>query len=132
MPKGVPHSDETRAAVLAALLAGLSIADISRQYQLPKVTISRLKAELSAQTLEQIGTVKRTRLDDLLLDGLASNLLAQKRIAETVSEPEYVRKQSASSIAELYCVLADKAIRLLEAASFGEGDTEAEPGSADN
>jgi hypothetical protein len=116
---------------MAALLSGLSIAEVSRQYNLPKQTVSRIKNEMVPEQLGQIGTEKRHRLDDLLLDALASNLAAQKRIADTVSEPEYVRKQSATAVAELYEVLADKAVRLLEAASFGEEDADASVGDSE-
>lgn len=119
--RGKPHSDETKAAVMAALLAGLSIAEVCRKYNLPKATVSRLRAELGSE-LEQVGTEKRSRLDDLLLDSLASNLAAQKRIAETASEPEYIRSQGASAVAELYETLAAAAIRLLEAASLTESE----------
>lgn len=124
--RGKAHSDEVRAEIASALLAGLGITEVAEKYNLPKSTVSRIRDEISAEKLEQVGTEKRARIDELLLDCLAANLQAQKKIAETVSEPHYIRKQSASAVADLYETLADKAIRLLEAASaagIGGGDT---------
>jgi transposase-like protein len=37
--RGVPYDQETRAAVLAALLSGATVADVSRRLQIPDSTI---------------------------------------------------------------------------------------------
>lgn len=123
--RGKAHSDEVRAEAIAALLAGLGVSEVARKYNLPKQTVSRLRADLGDQ-LGQVGTENRARLDDLLLDALASNLAAQAAITEAVSDENYIRGQDASAIAELYETLADKAIRLLEAAQAGEQSEDAD------
>lgn len=124
--RGRRHDEKLKAEVAAALLAGLSVAEASRRYQLPPSTVSRIKAELPEQ-LDEVGTEARLELDELLLAALGANLKAQKRILDTVSEPDYVRGQGATAIADLYETIADQAVRLLEAASFGDsGDTGAE------
>jgi transposase-like protein len=128
MARGKAHSEELRQQVMAALLAGISASEVARRYSLPRSTVSRIRSELEPR-LEQVGTESRVDLDTLLLDALAANLGAQKRIVTTASEPDFIRKQTAEGVATLYEAFADKAIRLLEAASIGEGagaDTEAE------
>lgn len=125
MPRGKAINEEARALVMAALLSGLGVNEVARQYQLPKSTVSRIRAELGPR-LEQVGTEVRASLDDLLLNALSANLNAQARIAEAVSEPTYITQQPASSVADLYETLADKAIRLLEAASLGSTDASEE------
>lgn len=130
--RGRAHSEELRAEIKAALLAGLGVTECAQKYSLPKQTISRIKNELLPEQLGQVGTEKQERLDDLLLDALAANLKAQKRIVETASEPDYIRKQPATAVADLYKEFADKAVRLLEAASFGSEGEESEPTAADS
>ena len=55
-------------------------------------------------------------LDELIRKNLEVNLRAQNDIAEAVSQTEYITGQPADKVADLYGVLADKAIRILEAA----------------
>lgn len=117
MARGKAHSDQTRAEVISALLAGLGVTEVAQKYNLPKQTVSRIKNEIVPSELGQVGTEKRERIDELLLDGISSNLKALKAMTDMLSEKEYLRKQPASSIAEVYGTLADRAIRILEAAS---------------
>lgn len=117
MPRGKPHSEEVKAQVLAALLAGQGVNETARALNLPPKTVSRIKSEITPEKLTQVDTEKRERIDDLLLGLMATNIQALSRIASTVSEPEYVKKQPAESIAVLYREIAATEIRLLEAAS---------------
>ncbi len=119
-------SDEVRTAVQAALLAGIGISETARQYQLSKSTVSAIRAQLGPEVVQKVRTETRERLDDLLLDALRANLGAQKRIVEAASEPSYLREQPASDIASLYTAIADKAIRLLEAASLGDAGADSD------
>ena len=117
MPRGKPHSEEVKSQVLAALLAGQGVNETARALNLPPKTVSRIKSEITPEKLTQVDTEKRERIDDLLLGLMATNIQALSRIASTVSEPEYVKKQPAESIAVLYREIAATEIRLLEAAS---------------
>ena len=116
--RGKAHDDKLKTEVAAALLAGLGVGEAARKYNLPRSTVSRIKSELPEE-LDRVGTEARTELDELLVEALGANLRAQKGILQVVSEPEYVRKQTASGIAELYEAVANQAVRLLEAASYG-------------
>jgi transposase-like protein len=112
-------STETRAAAMAALLAGQGVNDVAREYHLGKATVSRLRSELLPEQLEQMKTQKHETLDDLILANLEANIRATTAIAEEVRKPEYLAKQPASDLAVLFGVMSDKQIRLLEAAQRG-------------
>lgn len=111
------YSDETKAAVMAALLAGQSIGSIAREYNLPKSTVSRWKNS----DVPQNGTQKK-QISDLIVDYLRANLEALRAQAVMFSDRQWLAKQTASDVAVLHGVMTDKAIRLLEAFSGGEGE----------
>lgn len=108
------YKDETRAAVMVALLTGQSVSSIAKQYNIPKGTVSNWKRSAG-------GTVKRTqkteRIGELLIGYLQSNLEALSAQAEQFKNHDWLRKQTASDAAVLHGVMTDKAIRLLEALS---------------
>ncbi|HEX7333419.1 MAG TPA: hypothetical protein VF290_18085 [Pyrinomonadaceae bacterium] len=119
--KGQAHSDETRAEVIAALLAGQGVNEISRQYKIPKATVSRLKNSLAAKQLEQVGTQKREQIADLIEGHLRQSLKAAAALAEKVAtNNEWFIKQNAADVGVLYGILTDKSIRILEAAEVGD------------
>lgn len=121
--RGTPLSDQTRAAVVAALLMGQAVNAVAREYALSHTTVSSIKKSLPSERFVQVRRDREHHLDELLLDALAANLSAQKRILDTASDPQYIREQPAENIAQLFSAFADRAIRLLEAASavLGEG-----------
>lgn len=116
MPKGKAHSDEVRAQVIAALLAGQGVSDVARRYKVPKATVSRIKNELTPAQLEQVGTEKRERIADLIEGHLVTSLKAAAAIAGKTKDDSWLTKQNAADIAVFYGVLTDKAVRILEAA----------------
>lgn len=123
------HSDEVKAQVFAALLAGGTVTEVATRYNLPKQTVSRIKRDLSPDEMVQIGTEKRVRIDDLLLSCMAENLTALNKIAKASSDPNYIKNQPAESVAVLYREIASVTVRLLEAASAaGVGECSADSG----
>lgn len=120
MARGSPHTDETKAAVIAALLAGEGVNEISRRLQLPKQTVSRIRTEIVPEKLGQVGTEKANKMDELLVDYLESNLGALKSITKLVQNETWLYSQSASAVAELHDELSTKAIRLFEAQGVDE------------
>lgn len=132
MVKGKAHSDEVRAQVIAALLAGQGVNDVARRYKVPKATVSRIKNELTPTQLEQVGTEKRERIADLIEGHLNESLKAAAAIARKTRDNAWLSKQNAADIAVFYGVLTDKAVRILEAAESAgqsEGEGEAEEGA---
>jgi transposase-like protein len=117
------YDDETKAAVMAALLTGQSINAVAREYKIPKATVSSWR-ERNLQSVAANATQKGTPIDDLLSGYLKENLRTLRAQAEFFREETWLKQQEASQLAVLHGVLSDKAIRLLEA--FGD---EPEPGA---
>lgn len=120
MARGAAHSDETNAAVIAALLAGQGVSEVARDYKLPKSTVSRIKSGLSAGQLEQVGTEKAEKIEGLLVGYLEAILTALTAQAEVAGDKDYLKKYPPTQLATLHGVMADKAVRLLEASSQAE------------
>lgn len=116
MARGKAHDPETKAAVIAALLAGQGVTQIATQYGLAKSLISGWKAELSEEQIAQVRTEKKERLVDLIQDHLTASLKGATKIAGQADNDVWRDKQSAENLAVFYGVLSDKAIRLVEIA----------------
>lgn len=125
--KGQSHSDETRAAVMAALLTGQGVSEVARGLNLPKATVSRIKNEISSERLEQVGTQREERLIDLVMDYVSTNLRTLKAQSIEAGRAGYIQKQTASELAVLHGVLADKTVRILAALEPIEEASESEP-----
>lgn len=117
------HSDETRAAVMAALLAGQSITDVARTYNIPVGTVKRWSA--SARTeLEPVRSAKRERIGELLVEYLEAGLQTLIVQQAVFRDSTWLKQQAASELAVLHGVIADKQIRLLEALAHREEEAE--------
>lgn len=125
MARGKAHSDEVRAQVIAALLSGQGVTEVAEQYNLPKSTVSRLKYQIQDK-LEQVGTKKKRDFGEMLARYLEANLSALTAQAKAVSDPAYIKRQAAHELATLHGVMADKGIRLLEAAAQFSDDEDAD------
>lgn len=108
MAKGKRINDETRAAIMAALLAGQSVNKVADEYQVGLATVSRFKQQL--EKLEQ-----KKEIPVLVMEVLHSQLETLKGITEAVRQPEYIKKQPASEVAVLYGVIADKSFKIISA-----------------
>jgi len=118
--RGKKHSDEVRAQVMASLLAGQGVNEVAAEYNLPDSTVSDLKRELEQQ-FGELRNKKGAEIEELLFGYLKSNLTALKAQSDVASEREYIFKQSASDLAVLHGVMADKSVRLLEAIERARG-----------
>jgi transposase-like protein len=113
--QGKKISPEVRAAVMAALLAGQGVCEVSKEFDLPKSTVSRFRSELSGEQLERIGTKKQEDFGELLAGYLKETLITLQAQAIFCRNEAWLSKQSASDIAVLQGVSCDKTLRLLEA-----------------
>jgi len=95
---------------MAALLAGQSIGQVARDYDIPKTTVSRWKNE----GVPENGTQKK-EIGDLILEYLHENLVTLRAQSRFFRDEKWLARQSADSAAVLHGVMTDKAIRLLEA-----------------
>jgi transposase-like protein len=110
------HDNETKAAVLAALLAGQAVSHIAEEYKIPRTTVQRWKSDFQSGKLTEDRTQKKN-IGDLLTDYLTENLITLRAQAEHFRDKKWLAKQGAESSAVLHGVMTDKAIRLLEALS---------------
>ena len=111
------YSNETKAAVMAALLAGQSVCGVAKEYNIPKGTISSWKKR------NAMPATQKKDIGDLLVKYLETNLEALQAQAEVFKDPKWLKLQNASDAAVLHGVMTDKAVRLLEALSNAASDT---------
>lgn len=114
------YSEETKAAAMAALLAGQSVSSVAREYKIPKGTASNWKRKAAEQVDGvQSDRTQNTReaIGDLLLEYLQENLRSLKAQSALFGDLDWLRDQDASQLAVLHGVMTDKAVRLLEAMS---------------
>ena len=108
------YSEETKAAVMAALLAGQSISEIAREWRIPEGTVKRWSAAARGD-IEPVRTAKKERIGELLIGYLELNLETLQAQVRAFADAEWLKQQGASELAVLHGVVADKGIRLLEA-----------------
>lgn len=117
------YSEETKAAVMTALLTGQSISQVAAAYRIPEGTVKRWSAAARDQ-LEPVRSAKKERIGTLLLAYLETALETLEKQVKIFADEEWLKKQPASELAVLHGVVADKSIRLLEALSTSaESDT---------
>lgn len=114
--RGKKHSDGIQAQVMASLLAGQGVSEIAAEYKLPESTVREWRSTLSPAQVAELRAKKGEQIETLLFGYLTQILTTLKAQAEVASEREYILKQPADSLAVLHGVMADKGIRLLEAA----------------
>ena len=125
MPRGKPHSTDTKAQAKALLLAGESVMEVSRQLELPNQTVSDIKASLTDKEFGILRAKKGSLIEELVTDYLAANLRALRAQAEIAGERAYIQKQPAGELSLLHGVMSDKSVRLLEALQRASDATEA-------
>ena len=107
------YSDETKAAVMAALLQGQSINQVAKDWDIPEGTIKYWKGKAKAS----VGNVdpQKKEIGDLLVSYLLTSLETLEAQVRMFKNEDWLRKQNAADVAVLHGVITDKAIRLLEA-----------------
>jgi len=125
--RGKKHSEEVRAQVMASLLAGQGVMEVASQYNLDASVVSRWRSALPDNQLQVIATKKGERIEHLLFEYLTETLVTLKEQAIIARERDYVTKQPAGELAVLHGVMADKAVRLLEAAHRATANGQEQP-----
>lgn len=115
------YSDATKAAVMAALLVGQGVQEISKQYNIPEATLRAWKSkQANGESVVNVITQKKEKIGDLLVEYLTASLITLRAQVEFFKDEAWLSKQDASAVATLHGVTTDKAIRLLEALSNAE------------
>lgn len=120
----IEYTNEVRAAVMAALLTGQSVAEIAAQYNIPEGTVKSWKSRQKDSSVATVATPKKAEIGDLLLDYLHTMLRALRVQAEHFGDKSWLTKQTAADLAVLHGVSVDKAVRLLEALDGAPDSTE--------
>jgi hypothetical protein len=131
MARGKATSDEVRAQVMAALLAGQGVTEIAEERSLPHQTVSDLKRALERE-FGELRPEKKDEIGELLTGYVRANLNALRVQTEHAADTTWLKKQSASEVAVLHGVLADKLVRILEAAEAGREYAEQRGGVSAN
>jgi transposase-like protein len=116
------YSDETKAACLAALLAGQSVGEVAAAYSVPSATLRSWKSRLGPDGQGAPALVSedaRGRIGDLLLGYLGDLIGTLRKQLVVFGDTEWLKKQSAGEMAVLHGVCVDKTVRLLEALEAG-------------
>ena len=116
------HSEDTKAAVMAALLSGQSVSEAARRYNIPKGTVSDWRKQAVGDTVTP--TQKRERIGELVLAYLSTALETLEAQARMFRDEDWLRKQNAADVAVLHGVVTDKSIRLLEALAASQETAE--------
>ncbi len=119
MAQGKAHDDETKAQVIAALKAGEQPSALAKRFGLSRSTVSGW-GKAAGFNLEQVRTEKKEALHELVAGYLSENLTTLKAQAVHARNPNWLYLQGAESLAILHGVMADKAIRILEAAAAAQ------------
>jgi hypothetical protein len=119
MARGRAHDDQTRASVMAALLAGQAISEVARQYRLPEGTVHTW-----ARQLHGVQPKNEEEFSELIADCLRTFLSTLRIQAGQCQDTDWIKKQPASELAVFFGVLADKTFRILEAADSARQQSE--------
>ncbi len=107
------YTDEAKAAALADLML-IGPGAASAKYGIPAGTLRSWQSRANP-----VATLKKDHIGALVATYLEANLQALTAQAYVASDPEYINKQPAESLAVLHGVMADKSVRLLEALHAG-------------
>ena len=111
------HTEQERAAVLAALLSGQSVRQVARTFKVSRDTVRRWRVAAGLTEVSPlVDHQKREEIDGLVGDVLRTILTTLQVQAEQFGDKAWLKTQSASELAVLFGVMADKAFRILEAA----------------
>jgi transposase len=110
------YSPEVKAAVMASLIEGQSIRQVSREHGVPKTTVARWGEEASGiiAGVPSVPDTKKEQIGGLLIDLLVAKLESQVALHKHTADKGWLNKQEASALAMLIGVSDDKLIRLLE------------------
>lgn len=109
------YSPETKAAVMAALLAGQSVATVAAEYSIPEGTVKSWKNRQKGDPVAKVATQKKEEVGDLIVEYLRTMLRTLITQAEHFGDKQWLTAQGADQLAVLHGVAMDKTVRILEA-----------------
>jgi transposase-like protein len=114
MPRGVQHSAELRAQVIAAILAGASISAAAKQFGIDKGLASRwFASDATVATAQRARERDPQTLEALIYDLVAQHLATLQLQLQAATSADWIEKQSAAELAQLVIAERDTLLRLL-------------------
>ncbi len=114
MTRGVAHSAELRAQVVAAIMAGTSISQAAKQFGLNKALVSRWAASVATVATEQRAHARDPEaIGALLLELIAAHVQTLQTQLQAASRADWLAQQPAAELAQLLVAERDTLIRLL-------------------
>lgn len=112
--KGKSHPRRLKARAIAALIVGESPASVADRLRLPRESVRNWKLALSAEKLAEVSRDSAGRFNEVVCDNVEATLRSLSAQAVAISDPEYLRQQSARDIAALHGGIADHALLMLD------------------
>jgi transposase-like protein len=110
-------TESMKADIIAGLLVGLGVCELSRRHSIAKSAVSKIKSELDEDQKALIPQNAVDRIEDLLITSLKEHLKAIETIARVGQDETYIRSQSAGQIADFHSQLTNWSVQLLSAAN---------------
>ena len=114
-------SAQIKAQALADLHAGDQPAVVAARYGIDTAKVRVWKQRYVTQSVTEVLPVERPNqlaqqlaLGDLVMENLRAKLIATQRIAEHAATTEWLDRQSAADVAELFECLDRSAVRILD------------------
>src|SRR5690349_13927063 len=93
-PGKTVYSAETKAAVLAALLAGQGVTEVAAAYAIPEGTVKAWRSHSKGNVKSASSVLaKREQIGELLIDYLHGNLKTLKAHQRVFADPEWLKQQ---------------------------------------
>lgn len=108
------HSVETRAAAVAAVLAGESLASVSRRTGIARSTLVKWRSSVLGDT-PVISQQKKEAIGEQLYALLEDSITYLRFEVRATQDEAWIRSQSADALAIYHGVVFDKAVRLAAA-----------------
>jgi len=115
MPNGRPHDPDIRAAVLADMAAGLSIAAAAKRYDIPRSTAMHwwIKARPMLAPVQHDYAHAREILTEKTFTAVVAILDGITAIAKQAQDPVWLERQDAAALAQLSGEWLGRATRIL-------------------
>lgn len=110
-------TNDLKADIIAGLMVGLGVCELSRKHGIAKSAVSKIKSELDEDQLSQLPENAQNRIEDLLITSLKEHLKAIETIARVAQDERYIRTQSAGQVADLHSELVNWSVQLLSASN---------------
>ena len=107
------YGEETKAAAMAALLAGGRVREVARDFGVPEGTVKSWRHRLKNG---RVATLKKGEFGGLLSEHLEATLRSLTEQSGHLSDPDVLRGMRAGEAAVFFGTLFDRTMRMLELA----------------